>query len=697
MGLEIASSALRIEVDETTGHIVGVWNLARDIGLMARSPDGPPFRLTTAELGDAIAITGFSAERTADGLDLRWTTDRSVVVRSRVAVRGDAITLHVVVEDPGQLTVDRIEYPILDGIGRLAGRGRDTLVHSHATGMLFHDPVDLLDADPDNHRRLRWSPYPTGFAGSTLQCLGYIGAGQGGFLVTTEDPDGQLKWFSVHGDGTALTMSVTHKVPIETPGAAFDPGYPVVLGALLEGTWTEVGDRYRAWMLRQPWAVPASPPTAWLREAVGISTFGINARHDRSAWLDAIHAMAGTPVFHVLGPNWAQAGQDYQGHLPGRMEDWFPAVFDPANLATIERNGDRWAPFEFDLLASDPEDRRGAVAAARMAHHDGDLGRSDAGILRMPVMCPATTYWHDFHVERDARLIREHGPDALYYDISVNNMLPQCLATGHGHPPAAGAPIGDAYARMYRDTSAAMDAAAERHVPVGAEVISERYAAAFDFFQGRAWSGPYAPFEAHPFRDWVVDGRAETIPLLTYVLGERAPLRLDGWAKLSVESGDLFYWVAANVVLDGGLLELNYEFSGLEDLDDRQDDPSEHYYPFESRRYGIDPDKASFVGMVARARTGPAGPFLARGRLRPTPVVEAPPVTLAYHAYNAGSGHDGRLDDGAMTVPSARAAAWELDGRTMWLVANLLPASQEVLVEGRPLSLDARSIVAVEA
>jgi len=696
VGLEVASAALRIEFDEATGNVSQVWNVARDIGLMSRPPAGPPFRLTTAELADALAITGFAAERTADGLDLRWTTDRAVVVRGRVAVRGDDITMRVDIVADGDLTIDRIEYPILDGIGRLAGRGHDALVHSHATGMLFHDPVDLLDADPDNHRRLRWSPYPTGFAGSTLQCLGYIGAGRGGFLLSAEDPDGQLKWFSVHGDGLALTMSVTHKVPVETPGAPFAPAYPVVIGALLEGTWTEVGDRYRPWVLGQSWATPASPPTPWLREGVGVATFGINARHDRSAWLDAIHAMAGTPVFHVLGPNWAQAGQDYQGHLPGRMEDWFPAVFDPTNLATIARNGDRWAPFEFDLLASDPEDGRGAVAAARMTHHDGDLGRSDAGILRMPVMCPATRYWRDLHVERDARLVREHDPDALYYDISVNNMLPQCLAAGHDHPPAAGAPIGDAYAGMYRATSTAMDAVAGRHVPVGAEVISERFAGTFDFFQGRAWSGPYAPFEAHPFRDWVVDGRAETIPLLTYVFGERAPLRLDGWAKLSVESGDLFYWVAANVILDGGLLELNYEFSGLEDLDERQDDPEEHYYPFEPRRYAIDPDKARFVGEVARARTGPAGPFLASGRLQPAPVVEAAPVTLVYHAYNAGTGHDGRLDDGEMTVPSARASAWEFDGRTMWLVANLVPETQQVRVEGRPITLAGRSIVAVE-
>src|SRR3712207_8311556 len=39
-------------------------------------------------------------------------------------------------------TIDRVEYPIIAGIGRLGGAGQDELVHSHATGMLFHDPLD---------------------------------------------------------------------------------------------------------------------------------------------------------------------------------------------------------------------------------------------------------------------------------------------------------------------------------------------------------------------------------------------------------------------------------------------------------------------------------------------------------------------------------------------------------------------------
>ncbi len=36
----------------------------------------------------------------------------------------------------------------------------------------------------------------------------------------------------------------------------------------------------------------------------------------------------------------------------GGLEEWLPAILSVENLDTIRRNGDYWAPFEFDLLCS---------------------------------------------------------------------------------------------------------------------------------------------------------------------------------------------------------------------------------------------------------------------------------------------------------------------------------------------------------
>jgi hypothetical protein len=310
-------------------------------------------------------------------------------------------------------------------------------------------------------------------------------------------------------------------------------------------------------------------------------------------------------------------------------------------------------------------------------------------------MCAGTDYWHDLHVWRDKYLVDEYGCDANYYDISVSNLVMQCLAENHSHHPGAGSEIVEAFRRMYRDTNEATAHARSKLVPSGTEVISECFLQEFDFYQARAEATPFAPFEADNYRDWIVAGRAEKIPLFTYVYHECGPLRMDGWARLAQEAGDLFYWIAARVVLNGGLLQLNYEFSGLEDLDGNSDNPAEHYFRFEPHRYQIDPAKAAFVGEVARTRIGPANPFLAYGTMLRPPVVEAPRVDLDYFRYNVFPGPSYK-ERGTMSVPSVLATAWRHDGRVAWCVANLLPEQQHVRIDGRAMLLAGRQITLIE-
>ena len=269
------------------------------------------------------------------------------------------------------------------------------------------------------------------------------------------------------------------------------PAYPVVISALDGGAWTDAADRYRSWALGQPWA-QVGPRAGWLRESVGICTFGVSARHDRSGWLRAVGQAAGVPVFHVLGPDWAARGHDYKGNIPRGRQDWFPATFHPANLAAISEHAGRWAPFEFDLLSGHDEASDEPVLASRMLHHRGQSDPTDPGIMRFPFMCPGTAYWRDWHAARDARLAAEYGADAIYYDIALHNMLMQCLAEGHDHRAGSGEPIAALFDAMYRQTSIEMSDAAGRYVPMGTEVMTETSIALFDYSQHRADGGPYA-------------------------------------------------------------------------------------------------------------------------------------------------------------------------------------------------------------
>lgn len=692
----VASAALRAEIDPTTGAIVALDHVGRAIRLVSTPVSRPPFRV---ELVGLPAIESFQAVE-VDGVEgairTTWRLDQGLTLVGEVAARGHDLVFRASLHGAGTATIRRLTYPILRGIGRISGAGLDELAHSHGTGMLFHDPLDLFEPDPENRRKLRRSPYPEGFAGATMQWFAYYGRGRGGVLFGTEDRARSLKWLDVERDADGLTFSVTHASDAPVPGEAYSPAYPVVIAALDDGTWTAAADRYRSWVRDQAWTQPG-PRSDWLRHDVGIATFGINARHDRSGWLDAIHAVAGTPVFHVLGPNWPAYGQDYRGHLPRVTGDWFPAAFAEANLAAIRRNGDRWAPFEFDLFAADPPDDREPVLASRYAMDPVESAISDGGLPRFPFMCPATPYWRAHHVARDVRLVRDHGVDAVYYDISVNNVLLQCEGTGHGHLPGSGEPIAAAFDAMYEATREGMTEAAGHHVPMGAEVISEAFLAAFDFHQARAESGPYAPFEAGAFRDWLLDGRARKIPAFRSVFGPAAPIRLDGWAKLCRASGDLFYWVAATVLANGGLVEVNGEFSGLETLPDgRRDDPAEHYYAFLEHDHPIDPAKAAFLGAIARTRVGPANRFLADGWLLPEPTVDAPEVELDYRAENMSTSETAHDERGTMRVPSVVVSAWGHGGSTAWLVANVIDARQEVRIDGRALTLGPREIRLVE-
>lgn len=697
MDSHVSSAGLRLTIDHETGGIVGLDHLASDLRLVPARVRRPAFRLELSSGESIERARAVEVDPSDGGVRVMWHLEHGLRIAAEIQPRDDDLTFRAVVQDPGRATVRRLTYPIVPGIGRIDGPGRDELAHTHATGMLFRDPIDLLGPDPDNRRKLRRSPYPTGFAGATMQWIAYYGRDRGGVLIGTEDPGRSLKWLDVEGDDAGLAFSITHAPDVPVAGAAYAQPYPVVIAPLVEGSWYAAAERYRSWVLDQPWAQPV-PRATWLRESIGLATFGINARHDRAAWLDAYHRLADTPVFHVLGPNWPAYGQDYRGHLPRGSRDWFPAAFAAENLATIRRNGDRWAPFEFDLLCADPPDDVEPVLTSRYAMDPVESAISDGGLPRFPFMCPGTRYWRDLHVERDARLVRDERPDALYYDISVNNVLLQCGASGHEHAPGGGAPIAEAFEAMFRATNAATATEAGHLVPAGAEMISEAFLGVFDYYQARAESGPYAPFEAGAFRDWILDGRASKIPAFAYVFGERSPVRLDGWSKVSAETGDLFYWTAATVLLHGGIVEVNGEFSALETLaDGRWDDPAQHYYTFADRRFAIDPSKAAFLGAIARARVGPANRFLARGAMTRPPAVEAAPVELGYRAVNMSTDESAYDDVGAMAVPSVIATGWQHGGERAWLVANVVGRSQEVRVDGRSMVLDPHEIRLVDA
>lgn len=665
----LENDSLRIALDGNSGNLLSVENNRSGFQLIQYPAGGPAWRLQVLEaakwIEDYTAFTWTYDQTYAQGqaVNLRWTTDLGFTIEGRVELAKADLNacFFVNVLNEGDHSLDKIEYPIIQGIGNLSNDTDSCLVHSQGTGFLFHDPYRLFEPVPGPRQGLRYSPYPEGFSGSTMQFMAYYAQGKGGFYLAAHDPSKAMKWLNFFKGQTGdLESTFIHQSPDISPGQGLRVPYPVIIGALFEGTWYEAADRYKAWASQQSWTSQGplwgrQDRSRWLLDEVGFATFGVNASHDRSAWLDRFHAITEGPVFHVLGVNWPKTGADYRNNLPGGRDDWFPASFSEANLETIRKNGDYWAPFEFDLLLSPYRTENREITDSLLA-----LPREKYSFdqYNFPFICPATSYLPELHRWRDERLVAGYGCDALYYDISANNVLMACRNRNHGHPVGGGTWMVDAYCRMYADTKSAATKAKGAYVPQGTEMISEVFIPYMDFYQARAEASPLSSFEADFFRDWIKQGLVEKIPLFTYVYHEYGPVRLDGWGKLSPEVGELFYWVASRVALWGGLFELNYEFSPLEIIDSQAEDPSEHYYDFERRAYGVDPAKVAFVREIAAARTGFARDYLVYGTMIRPLSIEAPEVELDYFLYNVPRDLPHYGERGTLRVPSVVHVAW---------------------------------------
>jgi hypothetical protein len=690
--LILQNKKLEIRFDPATGRILAVRNRVKDLDLIAAVLDTPPWRIEIEhedkwlERFERFSYTTETGSDGAAALVLRWDVMAGLSFTSRVSLplNGDSVFFTLQVENSTHLPVDKVEYPILSGLGLLTEeRIPATLVHSQGTGFLFHDPLLTFLPEAGPKQGLRYSPYPEGFNGSTMQFMGYYAEGRGGFYFATRDPGKTMKWFNFYKDipTAALFASLMHQAEHVAPGLDFAPGYPVEISLLYEGNWYEAAERYKTWAVQQSWTArgPLSERASycdWLYDDIGLATFGVNAMYDRSAWLNEFHKMAGAPVMHILGPNWANQGQDYQGHLPGgSLSDWLPAKFSSANLEAIQANGDRWVPFEFDLLCTHHGSQPEPVLESRQML---PAKKYSFDHYWFPFMCPATSFWQNFHVQRDTALLKDFNPDGVYYDISANNVLMACRSKMHSHPPGGGQIVADAFAQQIDRTQKSMSDTAGRYVPVGTEMISELLIPSVDFYQARAEASPSSAFEADFWRAWLVAGKVEKIPLFAFVFHEYGPVRMDGWAKLAAEAGDIFYWVASRVTLWGGLFELNYEFSGLETLGGQHDDPAGHYYAFEPRDYAIDTRKAAFVGEVARARAGWANRYLAYGKMLRPPVLDAPKMEMDYFLYNCGRDLPHYGEKGSTRVDSVICAAWTTGGKSAVFFVNLTREEMQV-------------------
>lgn len=595
----------------------------------------------------------FNHEVTENGLLFAWQLGHAVL-RAHVNLLPDGLSFRLELSGPGAAHYSAVEYPVLDG---LQSRGNQSyLAHAYATGLLIQDPLKALPS----RGGLRFCPYPESFSGASMQLMAYYHPKRAGLCLMALDGQGHQKWLNAYKKQGKLRLSHMYGCE-ELGGEVIRQPYDFVIRLYDGSGWEQAADLYRAFAHQQPWCEKGRlwdrrSSEDWLHEDVGYCSFGVNAGHDRSRWLRRYARDIGTPGFHVLGPDWTNKPQTFGSGVPGGMADWLPTRFSGGTLAAIRRQGDRFAPFEFDfLVALDQSDRERLKDNLQLFPHPS----LSHDAYRFTMLCPCQPFTRAFHRDRDLQVHAESACDAMYYDISANNLIKLCMRNDHEHRMGGGAELTEGYRRCYEETAEALEKQAGQQIPLGTEMICETYLSELQFYQARAWAQPCSTLETWPFLKHMRSSQARMIPLFEHVYHEYGAVRMDGWGKLVRETGDLYYHNVAKVYLWGGLYELNHEYSPMEALDGEETKAEEHYFRFDPQGYAYDPARAAWLSLFAKARVGHAKPYWAYGRLLATPALPLPMKEYSWYHYNHDQHSKTYKASGSYRAPAVMASLFE--------------------------------------
>lgn len=651
--LVLANAALEIRLDGTSGALTQVTDRVHGIALVRQAGLSVPFRVgagSGVKTGTGPVTATLDPGFPGTAYDLAWPavgTGLSVTARVEVPAGSGPARFSARVEPGGGERVDWVEFPVSGGIGALGSDpARTELVMPFATGYRIVDPLARLPAGT------RYGFYPDAYGGAALQQFSYLERDTGGFHFQVEDATAQAKNLDLWRNGSWLELAIRWYAQDVRAGAGVVSGGPFVVAASATGRWEEGADRYRAWALLQPWAAkgprrdwPENERARWLFEQTGVTTFGISVRRDQAAWFSGLRSLLGTPLFHVSGFWWP--GGTFVSEWYGGYNDWSDDRINPANFAAIRSAGDRFAlflfPQHFSRDASEYANPAPDPGVDPVAPWSPYAMVPDPESAPWSYICPATATWPAFYGWRAVTLMNRHQPDAEYLDIGPGLGRVRCEKTAHGHLPGYGTRVVDGVKAMLDSRRGDVHASRGAFVPRGTELISELYLDRFDFYQARAQAGPLTMLEGDALRAGVKAGWAEKIPLFEFVYHDYAPVRLDGNLKLATQLGALFHQVAARVVVDGGLPELNYELSSLERLPGMSGWTAfETYRPsydcLDRTPYSASTSRADFLRALADLRTRRGPDFLAYGRMRRGPVFTAGTapanVSLDWRLYN---------------------------------------------------------------
>jgi hypothetical protein len=157
------------------------------------------------------------------------------------------------------------------------------------------------------------------------------------------------------------------------------------------------------------------------------------------------------------------------------------------------------------------------------------------------------------------------------------------------------------------------------------------------------------------------------------VYSQYAPLRCDGWGKLTAETGDIIYHTIAKTYLWGGLFEINLEYSEMENIDGQGTRGEEHFYQFDQKGFDYDGGPAKFIGNCAQLRLGAYGAPLIYGEMLKTDSPRCRKLYRTYYQYNHGKQLGEQNDRGIILLDAVLAQGYALrDAAALYIINTSL-------------------------
>ena len=444
----IVTDQLLLALD-TKGRLTSFYQALADTELLSRPCS--MFRFTVRNpLGVEATLTANETERAAaefskGELRLRYTGSVFGTIPAHVdlVLRLDGPSVNwraeAVVDGDGAAAW-RLDFPVLDGVGRLEGDdGEDAVIVPDGWGRLQPRPSAAHYV----------SRYPGG--GATMQFVGYARGQEG--RGTEAAPTFQTTLGVIARDGrcfakdfVALGNDEERTVSLEARHYPADMGFTrgcnwpyEVETVALAGDWFALAEHYRAWATRQAWCEGGKnrrrhDSPEWFRQLVWWHHDGTRDGAKLMDTFDHLRKAVPFPLaFHWY--NWHSIPFDnfYPDYFP--VNDYVPAVraklreWDVHVMPYI--NGHLWD------TASKSYAEEGAVRWA-MKKADGSLYLEHWNKHDHSTACPFTDAWRDKMVHVTDRLFREVGVDAVYLDQIGASQAQLCYDGTHGHARGGG-------------------------------------------------------------------------------------------------------------------------------------------------------------------------------------------------------------------------------------------------------------------